>query len=104
MELDRRGRRKFRAGPRSGSAGDMENDANLSGQRGRLPARLPSTETRELADELRVGVAWNRELEDLAVGCIGTTILDGAEPRDELGDAAKSDVAVAHGQPPRHVG
>src|SRR6266850_6074282 len=86
------------------SAGDSQDDADLDGERGGLLARLPATETTELAGELRVRLAWDRELDERRIGRVDAAALDGAESRDELGEATKRRGAVAHRQPARDVG
>src|SRR5438093_7168525 len=102
--LDRSGRRKFPAPIPGGSAGDLQNDADLDGERGGLLARPPATEATELAGELRVRLAWDRELDERPIGRVEAATLDAAESRDELGEATKRRVAVAHRQPARDVG
>src|SRR5262249_1585234 len=87
-----------------GSARDIQDHAELSRQLGRLLAWLPSTEACELAGELWVGVARNRQLDDLAARGVGPTVLDDAEPRDDLGEAPKRGVDVAHDEPARNRG
>src|SRR6266850_1808537 len=86
------------------SAGDSQDDADLDGERGGLLARLPATETTELAGELRVRLAWDRELDERRIGRVDAAALDGAESRDELGEATKRRGAVAHRQPARDWG
>src|SRR5438876_2440983 len=86
-----------------GSAPDLQDDTDLDGERGGLLARLPATEPPELADELRVRLAWDRELDGRPIGRGDAAALDGAESGDELGDATKRRIAVAHPQPARDV-
>src|SRR5437870_6586797 len=105
VELDRRGRRKFPRDARvAGSTGDSHDDADRGGERGRLLARLPATELREATVQLRVHLARDRDLDDRPIGRIEPARLGGAEPRDELGETAKGELAIAHRQLARHVG
>src|SRR6516164_346928 len=71
-ELDRGGHAKFHGGPppdggppRTGSAGDLQDDADACRELGRLVAGLPSTEPLELTDELRIDVARHHQHENL---------------------------------------
>src|SRR5437867_11454184 len=104
-ELDRAGQGKF-PGPvaRGTLAGDSQDDPDLGGERGGRYRGLPAAQTRELAGELRVRLAGDRELDDRPLVSVDAPVLDAAEPREQLGEAAQRRVAVAHGQPAGDVG
>src|SRR6266508_3838912 len=87
-ELDRAGQGKSPGPSRGTLAGDSQDDPDLGGERGGLPRGLPAAQTRELAGELRVRLAGDRELDDRPLVSVDAPILDGAEPGEQLGEAA----------------
>src|SRR5437660_11312740 len=94
VELDRRGRRKFPRDARvAGATGDSHDDADRGGERGRLLARLPATELRETTVQLCVHLARDRDLDNRPIGQTEPARLGGAQPRDDLAETAKGDVA-----------
>ena len=58
---------------------------------------MPAAEARELAHELRVRLAHDRDLDDRPFGSHETPVDDGAETGDELVEPAQGRVTIKSG-------